>query len=409
MAETGSAEETTCCIVGGGPAGVVLAYLLARRGVPVTLLEQHHDFDRDFRGDTIHPSVLEIMGELGLVERLRKLPHTEMRQMTAQTNDGAVPMIDFTHLHTRYPFIMMLPQVDFLDFMVAESRRYPSFRLVLGARVEELLRDGRVVRGVRYRAADGFHELRALLTVGTDGRFSILRKLAGFEAVATSPPMDVVWFRLPRRPEDSEQLVGGRLGRGHMIVILSRPTDWQLAYVIPKGGYQRLRAAGLGELRRSVAEIVPEFADRVDALQDWRQIPLLSVESDRLKRWYLPGLLLIGDAAHTMSPVGGVGINYAIRDAVIAAAVLAGPLLAGTPRVRDLRTVQQRCAWPVRVIQAMQTFLQKQLLTRSLASGAGYTLPLSVRLFLHAPVLRDLPARLIAFGVRPVHVDEPTG
>lgn len=397
-------EQTSCCIVGGGPAGAVLALLLARRGVAVMLLEQHHDFDRDFRGDTVHPSVLEIMREIGLVDRLLQLPHTEMRQLLAQTAQGPVPVVDFRRLRTHYPYVAMLPQVEFLDFIVAEAKKYPSFRLVMGAHVTELIEEGATVRGVRYRSGDEAHEVRAPLTVGTDGRFSMLRKLGNFRAIATSPPMDVLWFRLPRAPADSDQVIGARFGRGHFIVILSRPDQWQIAYVIPKGGYQAVRAAGIEELRHRVAELVPEFADRVDTLQDWQQIPLLSVASDRVRRWYRPGLLLIGDAAHTMSPVAGVGINYAIRDAVVTANVLTHPLLTRSLRTADLADVQRRCEWPVRVIQAIQSLLQRQIFRNALAPGAAGAPPAVLNVLAAIPVLRDLPARIIAFGIWPVHV-----
>jgi len=394
-------QQTTCCIVGGGPAGVILALLLARQDIPVMLLESHKDFDRDFRGDTIHPSVMEIMEELGLADRLHQLPHSKMRKITVQTNNqqSAAFGADFTRLKTRYPYIMMLPQVKFLEFIIEEAKRYPSFQLVLGANVQELIEEDGVIRGVRYRGHGGWHEIRAALTVGADGRHSRLRQLAGFEAIETSPPMDVLWFRLPRKSDEAEGL-NGRIGKGHIVAMLDRCDTWQIAYVIPKGGYQKLRAEGLEALRQSVAEVVPELSDRVHQLEDWSQIAFLSVESSRLKRWYRPGLLLIGDAAHVMSPVGGVGINYAIQDAVVAANIITEPLKKNHLHLWDLAQVQRQRELPTRIIQGFQSLMQQQILVRALNSEVAFNPPF----FLRLPILRDVIPRLIAFGVSPAHV-----
>ncbi|HEY9901097.1 MAG TPA: FAD-dependent oxidoreductase [Candidatus Sericytochromatia bacterium] len=394
-------QQTTCCIVGGGPAGVILALLLARQDIPVMLLESHKDFDRDFRGDTIHPSVMEIMEELGLADRLHQLPHSKMRKITVQTNNqqSAAFGADFTRLKTRYPYIMMLPQVKFLEFIIEEAKRYPSFQLVLGANVQELIEEDGVIRGVRYRGHGGWHEIRAALTVGADGRHSRLRQLAGFEAIETSPPMDVLWFRLPRKSDEAEGL-NARIGKGHIVAMLDRCDTWQIAYVIPKGGYQKLRAEGLEALRQSVAEVVPELSDRVHQLEDWSQIAFLSVESSRLKRWYRPGLLLIGDAAHVMSPVGGVGINYAIQDAVVAANIITEPLKKNHLHLWDLAQVQRQRELPTRIIQGFQSLMQQQILVRALNSEVAFNPPF----FLRLPILRDVIPRLIAFGVSPAHV-----
>ena len=397
------AEQTTCCVVGAGPAGAVLAYLLARQGIPALLLEQHEDFDRDFRGDTLHPSVLEIMDELGLAGRLLQLPHTKLRTFTLQTTDGPFSPVDFGRLKTRFPYIALMPQARFLEFMTAEAQRFPDFRLVMGATVQELVEEAGIVRGVRFRGHAGWQEVRALLTVGADGRFSRIRRLAGFEPIRTSPPMDVLWFRLPRRPDDPPG-VTGRLAPGRGVALLDRGDQWQVAYAFPKGGYQRLRAAGLEALRRSISETAPELADRVECLTDWKQVSLLSVESNRCPRWYKPGLLLIGDAAHVMSPAGGVGINYAIADAVAAANVLGRPLKTGRVAVRDLAAVQRRREWPTRIIQALQTALQNTVLAGVLTSTNQLRVPWAVRALFRIPVLRDLPARLLAFGIWPVHV-----
>ncbi len=392
-------QTTNCCIVGGGPAGAVLALLLARQGIGVMLLEAHKDFDRDFRGDTIHPSVMEIMQELGLAEKLLQLPHAKMRQISIRTPETSVTLADFSHLKTRYPYITMLPQVKFLEFITAEAQKYPNFQLVMGANVQELIEEDGVVRGVRYRGHGGWHEVRAILTVGADGRHSRLRQLGGFESIQTSPPMDVLWFRLPKQSEDFEGGMG-RIGRGHIIAMLDRGDQWQMAYVIPKGGYQEIRAAGLEALRKSIVEIVPELQDRVHNLQDWSQIAFLSVESSRLVRWYRPGLLLIGDAAHIMSPVGGVGINYAIQDAVVTANVLSQSLKQGHVELHQLAKVQRQRELPTRVIQAFQSFIQQRIFARVLNSNQLLQLPVWLRL----PWLQDLPAKLVAYGLFPAHV-----
>ncbi|WP_016949077.1 FAD-dependent oxidoreductase [Anabaena sp. PCC 7108] len=390
---------TDCCIVGGGPAGAVLSLLLARQGISVMLLEAHKDFDRDFRGDTIHPSVMQIIEELGLSDRILQLPHTKMHRLQIQTPQDTVTLADFSHLKTRYPYIMMLPQVKFLEFITQEAQKYPNFHLVMGANVQELIAENGVIQGVRYRGQGGWHEVRAILTIGADGRHSRLRQLGGFESIATSSPMDVLWFRLPRQ---SEEITGGmgRFAAGHIVVMLNRGEEWQIAYVIPKGGYQQLRAAGLEELKKSIVEIVPELNNRIQHLQDWSQVAFLSVESSRVQRWYLPGLLLIGDAAHVMSPVGGVGINYAIQDAVVTANVLSKSLKQRHVEVSDLAQVQQRRELPTRLIQAFQSFIQKQIFTPILTENQTFQPPWLLRL----PILRDLPARLIALGVFPVHV-----
>ncbi len=391
----------------------MLALLLARRGVPVVLLEMHKDFDRDFRGDTIHPSVLQILDDIGLAERLLQLPHGKQRGAVFQTADGPIRLIDFSRAGGRWPYIVMMPQARFLEFLTTEARRYPSFRLVLGADVRRLVEEGGAVRGVRYQAEDGWHEVRATLTVGADGRFSKVRHLAGIPAIPSGePPMDVLWFRLPKQPDDSEESITGALGRGRGIAMLSRPADWQIAYIFPKGGYQRLRAAGLEALRRSVAELVPWLAGRVEQLRDWHQLALLSVEASRCRRWYRPGLLLIGDAAHVMSPAGGIGINYAIQDAVAAANLLAEPLRAGRVSLRDLAAVQRRREWVTRLAQAFQAAGPRRVL---LAPGrpehGPARLPWLIRMLPRIPVLRYVPGWLMMrlFYLGSEHVDGGSG
>jgi 2-polyprenyl-6-methoxyphenol hydroxylase-like FAD-dependent oxidoreductase len=397
------AEETTCCIVGAGPAGAVLALLLARKGIPVVLLEEHMDFDRDFRGDTIHPSVMQIMEELGLADRLLQLDHTKVYTLPVQTARGTVTLADFRRLKTRYPYIAMIPQARFLEFITAEAKRYPDFRLVMGARVEKLMEEDGYIQGVHYRGQDGWHAVRAVLTVGADGRFSRVRKLAGFEPVKTAPPMDVLWFRLPRRPEDAMESTG-RLVQGHILVMLNRGEEWQMGYVIPKGGYQQIHAAGLEKLRQVVAELLPEFADRVEYIKEWKQVSVLSVESSRLRRWYQPGLLLIGDAAHVMSPIAGVGINYAIQDATVAANVLSDDLRAGKLPLRDLAEVQRKREWPTRMIQGFQNMMQGQVLTKVLKSDEPLTISPFLLFLLRLPGIRVLPAKFIGIGPWPAHV-----
>ena len=384
-------RRTTCCVVGGGPGGAVLSLLLARAGVDVTLLEAHPDFDREFRGDTLHPSVMEIMDQLGLAQRLLELRHTELRTFTLQTVSGPFTPVDLSRLDTNYPYITMMPQTSFLEFVTGEASRYPIFRLVMGARVRELVEEDGVVRGVRYESEDGWHEVRAVLTVGADGRGSRVRRLAGFEPIKTSPPMDVLWFKLPRKKEDPEGIVG-RFGRGHA-----------------KGTYPELRREGIEVLHRGFAELIPEYADRIEHVTDWSQASLLSVESSRCPRWYRPGLLLIGDAAHVMSPVGGVGINYAIQDAVVAANVLSGPLKESQARLVELDTkylaaVQRRRELPTRLIQRAQALIQQQVLARALRSNEPFAPPLLIRLLLRVPLVRNIPSRIVAFGFWPVRV-----
>ena len=258
-------EQTTCCIVGSGPAGAVLALLLARKGIPVILLEEHMNFDRDFRGDTIHPSVMQIMDQIGLADKLLQLPHTEVYNVPVQIAGGLLTLADFRHLKTRFPYIAIIPQAHFLEFITAEAKRYPNFHLVMGARVEKLIEEDGYIHGVHYRGQDGWHEVRAALTVAADGRFSRVRKLAGFEPVQTAQAMDVLWFRLSCKPGDSRES-GGRLGGGHILIMLNRADYWQMGYVIPKGGYQKLRAAGLPALRQEIARLLPEWADRLDTI-----------------------------------------------------------------------------------------------------------------------------------------------
>ena len=395
---------TRCCIVGGGPAGAVLALLLARQGVSTALLEAKDDFDRAFRGDTVHPSTLEMLDDLGLADPLLARDHGTLRRMSLRSGETTVILGDFTRLRSKFPFIAMIPQTEFLGFIVGEARKHDCFALHLGARVNDLIIEDDVVRGVRYRDQDGEHELHASLTVAADGRASRLRKLAGFVPKKNAAAMDVLWLVLPRRhDEHAIDMTGFRTGRGRLVVVLARADQWQLAYVILKGDGHSVRDAGLDRLRADVAELLPELADRVDTIRDWQDVHFLSVESSRLPTWHREGLLAIGDAAHVMSPIGGVGINYAIQDAVAAANLLTTPLREGTLTDEHLAAVQRRREFPTRFIQGFQGIVQRLLVRRAL-EDKPFRLPLAARIISAVPGLRNLPARVIGWGIRPERV-----
>jgi 2-polyprenyl-6-methoxyphenol hydroxylase-like FAD-dependent oxidoreductase len=406
--EVRDVRKTDCCIVGGGPGGAVLALLLARKGVNVTLLEMHRDFDREFRGDTVHPSVMEILDQIGLAERLHKIPHTKVSGPTLQFANGTITPFDLGRLKTKFGYILMVPQAKFLEFITGEAAKYRNFKLVMHANANRLVEQDGVVRGVQYSDDDGMHEVRAQLVVGADGRFSQVRRLAGFEAVRTSAPMDVLWFRLPKLPGEPAISGGafGGIGRGRILVMLERTGYWQTGLVFPKGQYQELHAKGVAAVRQEISEIEPRFANNAEALTDWHQLSLLSVESSRCPLWHKPGLLLIGDAAHVMSPVGGVGINYAIQDAVVAANVLTKPLQAGRVTDEQLAEVQRQREWPTKAIQKLQSFMQNRLIATVLLSKQVGNVPWQLRLLTKIPVLRDLPPRMIGFGPKRVRLEE---
>ncbi|MEV7006906.1 FAD-dependent oxidoreductase [Streptosporangium sp. NPDC051022] len=399
-------SRNTCVIAGGGPAGAVLALLLARAGVRVTLLEKHSDFLRDFRGDTIHPSTLQVLDEIGLAEEFLRLPHHKARGMTMRTDDGAVQIADLSKLRGEYPYIAFVPQWDFLNLVTTAAARYPTFRLVMNAEVHDVIREDGAVRGVRYRDPDGEHELRAALTVAADGRHSDVRRAAGLVPVEHGAPMDVVWFRLPREPTDSDE-VFLRLSVGRIMVVINRETYWQLAYVIPKGGFEALRSRGIEALREPVATLLPFLRERTGLLTGFDDVSVLSVALNRLRRWHRPGLLVIGDAAHAMSPIFGVGINLAVQDAVAAANLLAAPLAAGAEIPESLLArVQRRRTPPTVVTQFAQRVVQNRLIRPTLAGRDGpVRLP---RDLARLPVIGALTRRFIGLGVLPEHVRSPS-
>src|SRR5262245_793491 len=400
-------HSTSCGIVGGGPAGLMLATLLARKKVPVVLLEQHQNFDRDFRGDTVHPSTLELLDQLGWADELLKRPHGKVSSLSMQVGDQQIQIADFSRVATRFPYIALIPQVDFLDFIRQKASQFPEFHVEMGANVLSLVEENGIVRGVRFQGHDlAWREVRARLVVGADGRFSRVRQLGGFQINKSAPPMDVLWFRLPRKPGDPKELPLFAVGPGHLLVVLSRAADFQLGYVIPKGTFPSQKVEGLETLRADIARMQPILADRVSTLTDWKQISVLSVESSRVPKWFRPGLLLIGDAAHVMSPVGGVGINYAVQDAVEAANQLAGPLAAGNLETQHLAGVQAARELPVKAIQLVQKMIQNRILAGVLkGEGAAQpNLPLPLRILPKIPFLRSLPARVMAFGIRRVRI-----
>jgi 2-polyprenyl-6-methoxyphenol hydroxylase-like FAD-dependent oxidoreductase len=395
--------STRCCIAGGGPAGMMLGLLLARAGIDVLVLEKHADFLRDFRGDTIHPSTLEVMYELGLSERLLRLPHQKASRINARFGDLALTVAEFSSLSAHYPFIAFMPQWDFLTFLADEAARFPTFHLRMRAEVTSLIEeDGRIV-GLQAATMEGRLEVRTELVVGADGRHSVVRSRAGLSGEEFGAPMDVLWFHLSRRAGDSEDPVG-RFDRGRIFIMLNRGDYWQCGFVISKGSRDQLQAKGLPAFRESVAQLAPFAAARVGELQDWESIKLLTVQVDRLRQWSRPGLLCIGDAAHAMSPVGGVGINLAIQDAVAAANILTAPLRAGRVTPAALRLVQQRRDWPTRMTQRMQLFIQDRVIRSVLGEAGPLVPPLPLRLLARVPFLRRIPARLIGIGFRPEHV-----
>jgi 2-polyprenyl-6-methoxyphenol hydroxylase-like FAD-dependent oxidoreductase len=398
-------QAVDCCVVGGGPGGAVLALLLARQGVKVMLLEAHQDFEREFRGDTVHPSTLELLDQLGLYERLLEIPHAAFYDFPTHYPDGGVSASTPLNVHSKHPHVLDVPQARLIELLVAEAQRYPNFELRLGARAEELLEDNGEIRGVRYRSADGCHEVHAALVVGADGRFSKVRQLAGLQLNGAPEPLDLLWVRLPRSSTDPERAHGVYLGQRNFAAVMARDADWQVGYVFPRGTYQQVRKAGLEALRQSIADLVPFLADRVHHLQSWQQTSLLQLEVGRVPTWYRPGLLLIGDAAHVMSPVGGVGVNYAIQDAIVASNLTGPHLRSGGLKTHHLACVQHRRELPTRWMQAFQSKMRPQVSD----DGEFRTKPPLAARLIRLPIVREIPGRLIAFGgLWPAKVDPLT-
>jgi 2-polyprenyl-6-methoxyphenol hydroxylase-like FAD-dependent oxidoreductase len=404
--------ETHCCIVGGGPAGMMLGYLLGRAGVETVVLEKHADFFRDFRGDTVHPSTLQVMDELGLIDGFLKVPHQRLQKMDGLFGEESVRVADLSRLHVKYPFIAMMPQWDFLNFLRESGKRFASLQVMMNAEATDLIRQGGGIGGVVADTPEGLVEIHAGLTVGCDGRHSTVRERAGLEVEEIGAPMDVLWFRVGRRPNEAENLFA-RIQTGKMLVTFDRGDYWQCAYVIAKGQYDAVKARGLDAFRTDVVGMAPVLGAGMSDVKSWDDVKLLTVAINRLKRWALPGLLCIGDAAHAMSPIGGVGVNLAIQDAVATANLLAAKLAAlknckACPSEEDLDAVQRRRSFPVRMTQAVQVAVQNNVISRVIKPGnEPLRLPVLLRVIRALPPLQALTARLIAIGVRPEHVHSP--
>jgi 2-polyprenyl-6-methoxyphenol hydroxylase-like FAD-dependent oxidoreductase len=394
--------DTSCCIVGGGPAGVMLGYLLARSGVQVTVLEKHKDFFRDFRGDTVHPSTLEVLAELGLLDEFLKLPHQKITGAGGVVGDFRFQLADFRHVPARCKFIALMPQWDFLNFLSGAARKYPHFDLRLEHEAADLIRDRGRIRGVVARTPEGNMEIGADLVVGCDGRHSVVRKAAGLEVREFGVPIDVLWFRVSRHPDDPDQVLGN-INYGRPLILINRSDYFQAGLIIPKGSFDEVRQRGMEEFRNTIRRIAPFLEDRVDELKDWEQVKLLAVQINRLNRWYRPGLLCIGDAAHAMSPAGGVGINLAIQDAVAAANLLTRPLLEKRLTEKALDAVQKRREFPARFTQAMQINAHK-LFAKIFESQGPIQAPWQLKVALRIPGIRPVLGYAVGIGARPEHV-----
>jgi 2-polyprenyl-6-methoxyphenol hydroxylase-like FAD-dependent oxidoreductase len=397
--------QVRCCVAGGGPAGMMLGYLLARSGIEVLVLEKHADFLRDFRGDTVHPSTLEVMHELGLLEEFLKLPHQQFSRVRARIGNEEIVLGDMSHLSTQCRFMVLMPQWDFLEFLAEKGRRYPTFHLRMQTEVTGLIEESDRIAGLRAKTPTGSLEVRADLVVGADGRGSRVRDCSGLAVKNVGAPMDVLWMRLSKHADDPELFV--HADRGKALVTFDRGDYWQCGFAVPKGAVEGIQARGIEDFRAGIVEIAPFLHDRATELRDWSDVKLLTVRVDRLRQWYRPGLLCIGDAAHAMSPVGGVGINLAIQDAVAAANILAGPLREGAVSVGDLAKIQRRRAFPTRLTQRVQELIRKQITGRGLFNPVPTRLPWPVRLLERTKLPRRVRARLIGVGIRPEHVKTP--
>ena len=395
--------KTDCVIAGGGPAGMMMGFLLARAGVDVVVLEKHADFLRDFRGDTIHPSTLDVVHELGLLEEFLRRPHDELRDVALRVGAEQAQIADFRHVPTHCKFLMMMPQWEFLDFLAGHARKLPHFHLLMQTEALELVSENGRVVGLTTRQPEGELEIRAALVVGADGRHSTIRAQAGLQVQDLGAPMDVLWMRVSRKPDDPPDLFG-QIDAGRMLVMIARGDYWQCALLIPKGTDAAVRGRGIAALHESLLGLSPWLGDRVKELVDWGQVKLLSVTVDRLRDWAKPGLLCIGDAAHAMSPIGGVGINLAVQDAIAAARLLAGPLREHEVDLAALQRVQRRREWPMKVVQGMQLAMQDRMIRPILAASGPVRMPGFMRLLGRVALLRRIPAWFIGVGVRPEHV-----
>lgn len=404
QASQGSPVKVRCCIVGGGPAGMMLGYLLGRAGIDVVVLEKHADFFRDFRGDTVHPSTLQVMDELGLIDGFLKLPHQRLQKIDGLFGGTPVRIADLSRLRTKYPFIAVMPQWDFLNFLREAGQRFASLKVMMNTEAVDLIRRGETITGVRAKTPDGIVDIEADLTIACDGRHSIVRERAGLEVEEIGAPMDVLWFRAGRNPDETEN-VFARVEPGKMMVTFDRGDYWQCAYVIAKGQYDAVKARGLQALLDDVVRMAPILKSGIADVKSFDDVKLLTVAINRLTRWTRPGLLLIGDAAHAMSPVGGVGVNLAVQDAVATANLLADKMQHGCPSEDDLDAVRRRREFPVKMTQAMQMIVQNNIISGALQDGdRPLKVPLVVRLITAVPWLQGIPARLLALGVRPEHV-----
>src|SRR6195952_2851015 len=399
--------KTRCCIVGGGPAGMMLGYLLGRAGIDTIVLEKHADFFRDFRGDTVHPSTLQVMDELGLIGGFLKLPHQELQKMDGQFGGSSIRIADLSRLNAKYPFIAFMPQWDFLNFLREHGKRFASLKVMMNAEATDLIWSGDIVIGVKADTPEGPVEIRADLTVACDGRHSLVREKAKLEVEEIGAPMDVLWFRAGKGANESES-VFARVETGRMMVTFDRGDYWQCAYVIAKGQYDAIKARGLDALRDEIVRLAPILKSGILDVKTWDDVKLLTVAINRLKRWTRPGLLCIGDAAHAMSPVGGVGVNLAVQDAVATANLLAAKLMKGCPSEEELDDVRKRREFPVRMTQAMQVVVQNNIISVALKPGdVPLQAPLAARIINAIPWLQGITARFIGLGVRPEHVRSP--
>lgn len=396
--------QTRCCVVGGGPAGMMLGFLLARAGIKVLVLEKHADFFRDFRGDTIHPSTMELLHELGLLEEFLRLPHQKIPRLKLSVEGHIVDGPDCSHLPVRCKFIALMPQWDFLNFIASHAKQFPSFSLKMKSEATDLIFENEKVVGVCAKTDDGELEVRADFVFGTDGRHSTVRQRANLQVQDFGVPIDVLWFRLPK-PAGSIDFLLGRIRNGQLMVTIDRGDYFQVAFVIPKGAFEKIQRDGLENFKKNIVAIVPEFRDAVNELDDWNKIKLLTVQINRLRQWHHPGLLCIGDAAHAMSPAGGVGINLAIQDAVATANLLAEKILRNSCTTEDLALVQRRRELPVRMTQHIQIFIHRRMFGKNSGKAISLSWPARKLLALLAPLLRRIAARIVGIGFRPEHID----